>query len=161
MKIVFNDVCNLSELHVRVLPVRLNNDHQSLSYSKDLSMAIYTRTSNPILTRVPLRLSASHSTATQSMNSIQTVSYCHTFPQDFIFGVLFRQQVDEGGAVSDSREQSSSAMANAARRKIRLAVVRADNGQPVAGASVHYYQPENDHSKSKVVTDKTAKRLSL
>ena len=34
--------------------------------------------------------------------------------------------------------------------KIRLAVVRADNGQPVAGASVHYYQPENDHSKSKV-----------
>ena len=55
-----------------------------LSYSKDLSMAIYTRTSNPILTRVPLRLSASHSTATQSMNSIQTVSYCHTFPQDFI-----------------------------------------------------------------------------
>ena len=27
VKIVFNDVCNLSELYVRVLPVRLTNEH--------------------------------------------------------------------------------------------------------------------------------------
>lgn len=43
--------------------------------------------------------------------------------------------------------------------KLRLAVVRADNGQPVAGASVRYYRPENGHRKSSVVTDKNGEAI--
>ena len=51
-------------------------------------MAIYTRTSNPYIDKVPLRLQRLIPRP-QSMNGIRWVSYYHTFPQDFISWVLF------------------------------------------------------------------------
>lgn len=162
VKIVFNDVCNLSELHVRVLPVRLTNDHQSfVLFQRSVDGHLYKNIQSYIDKGSAQTFSVSfhgHPVYEQHTDSLLLPHlspglYLLEFYSDNKSMKVERRLI----AVSNLRLLWQTQPEG----KIRLAVVRADNGQPVAGASVHYYQPENDHSKSKVVTDKTAKRLSL
>lgn len=160
VKIVFNDVCNLSELHVRVLPVRLTNDHQSfVLFQRSVDGHLYKNIQSYIDKGSAQTFSVSfhgHPVYEQHTDSLLLPHlspglYLLEFYSDNKSMKVERRLI----AVSNLRLLWQTQPEG----KIRLAVVRADNGQPVAAASVHYYQPENDHSKSKVVTDKNGEAI--
>ena len=138
MKIVFNDVCNLSELHVRVLPVRLTNDHQSfVLFQRSVDGHLYKNIQSYIDKGSAQTFSVSFHGHPVYERHTDSLLLPHLSP-----GLYLLEFYSDNKSMKVERRLIAVSnlrllWQTQPEGKIRLAVVRADNGQPVAGASVH------------------------
>lgn len=158
VKIVFNDVCNLSELYVRVLPVRLTNEHpffvlKSVDARQYKNIQSYIDKNSAQTFSVSLHGYPAYEQHTDSLllPRLSPGLYLLEFFSDNKSMEVERHLI----AVSNLRLLWQAQP----KGKLRLAVVRADNGQPVAGASVSYYELDNGHSNASFVTDKNGEAI--
>lgn len=154
-KVVFKDVRNLSEMRVRILSTRLTNDHKKLrslgvpvddDYYKSIRPYIDDTSAQTFSLSFQGKYAYERSTDSLILPRLSPGIYLLEVSSDNSDLKVRRQLI----AVSNLRLLWQAQP----KGRMRLAVVRADNGQAVAGASVQCVKRNHENQIQRVVTDR-------